>query len=197
MALKLERETALDQWRAQTIANGISVEEGQAAFLAAMGAPYSNVAFTGRPMAEPAAAFADEERDRMMAALRALSQSKPTRERTAAAVSSDGPQGAIETQIAQIWADLLGEQSIGRHTSFFDLGGHSLVAVSILSRLRRHFNVRIPLREFLEKPTVADTAAALQAALADSPAPSIPKAARRIALVGQDEPLATAGAKAP
>ncbi|MCA1423946.1 MULTISPECIES: thioesterase domain-containing protein, partial [unclassified Bradyrhizobium] len=44
------------------------------------------------------------------------------------------PQGAVETALAQIWAELLGVERIGRNDHFFELGGHSLLAVQMLSQ---------------------------------------------------------------
>nr|WP_283809235.1 thioesterase domain-containing protein [Bradyrhizobium pachyrhizi] len=46
----------------------------------------------------------------------------------------EAPQGAVETALARIWAELLGVERIGRHDHFFELGGHSLLAVQMLSR---------------------------------------------------------------
>ncbi|KAK3817436.1 MAG: Non-ribosomal peptide synthetase module [Benniella sp.] len=48
------------------------------------------------------------------------------------------PQGEIETCLAQLWAELLSLDRVGRHDDFFALGGHSLLAVRMLNRLRQH-----------------------------------------------------------
>ncbi|MEU4159271.1 SDR family NAD(P)-dependent oxidoreductase [Actinoplanes sp. NPDC026670] len=63
-----------------------------------------------------------------------------------------------EQTIAGIWRDTLGIDPIGLHDDFFALGGHSLAAVQIGTRLRAHFGVELTLRDFFDLPTVANTA---------------------------------------
>ena len=65
------------------------------------------------------------------------------------------PSNEIEQQIASIWGQLLGVDQIGIHDNFLDLGGHSLIATQVLSRLRDTFEVSLPLEEFFAHPTVA------------------------------------------
>ncbi|MDX2215886.1 MAG: amino acid adenylation domain-containing protein [Oculatellaceae cyanobacterium bins.114] len=65
------------------------------------------------------------------------------------------PQTPIETQICQIWSELL-DCKVGIEDSFFDLGGHSLLAVQLLSQIELQFSVTISLFEFLNSPTVRD-----------------------------------------
>ncbi|WP_157604436.1 phosphopantetheine-binding protein, partial [Rhizobacter sp. Root1221] len=60
----------------------------------------------------------------------------------------------IEQTLARIWQELLGVERLGRHDNFFDLGGHSLLVVQILARLRDEFDVEVPLRAVFEAPTV-------------------------------------------
>src|SRR4029077_13771325 len=56
------------------------------------------------------------------------------------------PGNASEQAIADIWIEILGVKRIGIHDNFFDLGGHSLKATQVVSRLRDLFQCDIPLR---------------------------------------------------
>ncbi|MBO4228605.1 amino acid adenylation domain-containing protein, partial [Bradyrhizobium neotropicale] len=55
------------------------------------------------------------------------------------------PQGEIEAALAELWAELLGVERVGRHDHFFALGGHSLVAVRLLSRVSQAVGFTLPL----------------------------------------------------
>jgi amino acid adenylation domain-containing protein len=63
------------------------------------------------------------------------------------------PQGEIEQKIAEIWKDLLGIQRIGRKDNFFQIGGHSLLAISLIERLRQQ-NLQIDIRTLFATPTL-------------------------------------------
>ena len=74
------------------------------------------------------------------------------------------PRGETEILLAQIWADLLKLDRVGRHDDFFLLGGHSLLAVRVLSRLREALGVEATIRELFAHPVLADLAHALESA---------------------------------
>jgi acyl transferase domain-containing protein/thioesterase domain-containing protein/acyl carrier protein len=67
-----------------------------------------------------------------------------------------------ERAIALIWQDVLGIKQVGIDDNFADLGGHSLLAIKIVSKMRKAFDVDLPIRALFEAPTVAQMAARLR-----------------------------------
>lgn len=65
------------------------------------------------------------------------------------------PQTPVERKLADIWAQVLGRETIGASDNFFDLGGHSLTATRVISQVRDGFQTEISLRQLFEHPTVA------------------------------------------
>ncbi len=72
-----------------------------------------------------------------------------------------------EQAIADIWADVLQRPQVGLQQNFFDLGGYSLLAVQIMSRVRRVFDVEVPLAAFFDGPTVRELAVQVKRHLED------------------------------
>jgi acyl carrier protein len=62
----------------------------------------------------------------------------------------------IEETLARIWRDVIGVRSVGIRDNFFDLGGHSVLVVQVLARVRAAFQVDLSLRDVFEKPTIAE-----------------------------------------
>ena len=69
------------------------------------------------------------------------------------------PRTPIEEKIAEIWAEVLHVDQVGIHDRFLDLGGDSLIAARIISRILAEFNIELPMRTLFDTPTVADMAA--------------------------------------
>ncbi len=64
------------------------------------------------------------------------------------------PENAIETRLAGFWQELLGVDQIGVQDSFFDLGGHSLIAVRLFAQIRKAWQVDFPISVLFEAPTI-------------------------------------------
>ena len=71
------------------------------------------------------------------------------------------PRSSLEAALAEIWCSVLGLDRVGVHDKFFDLGGHSLMATRVTSRIRDDLRVEVSLRTFFEEPTVAKLAEAI------------------------------------
>jgi acyl carrier protein len=81
------------------------------------------------------------------------------------------PRTSMEKQVAAIWIEVLALDRVGFDDNFFDLGGHSLAAARILSRVRSAFHIDLPVKTFFDRPTIAETAQAIvaeQASCAES-----------------------------
>jgi acyl carrier protein len=61
-----------------------------------------------------------------------------------------------ENQLAGIWRELLGVESIGVDQNFFDLGGDSSLAVRMFAEIEKEFNVKLPLATLYETPTIEE-----------------------------------------
>ncbi|MDJ0837739.1 MAG: amino acid adenylation domain-containing protein [Acidobacteriota bacterium] len=72
------------------------------------------------------------------------------------------PTNQTERELADLWQGLLAIEPPGIYDSFFDLGGHSLMATRLAGRIRARFRVDLPVQTIFETPTIAGLAAAIQ-----------------------------------
>ncbi len=73
----------------------------------------------------------------------------------------EAPQGEVEQALAEIWSDVLGVDKVGRHDSFFELGGNSLAVLKVNALLMQKSGYGIPIKTFFEARTVAALARSL------------------------------------
>jgi NADPH:quinone reductase-like Zn-dependent oxidoreductase/acyl carrier protein len=95
---------------------------------------------------------------------------KPTKRkrypRPALGNAYETPTTSLQTTLAEAWQSLLGIQEVGIHDNFFELGGDSLIGVQVISRVKKEFGVNLPSSLLYEGPTIAELAAAIEAAQA-------------------------------
>ncbi|MDH3280818.1 MAG: condensation domain-containing protein, partial [Gammaproteobacteria bacterium] len=89
-----------------------------------------------------------------------------------------GPHSGIEQSIAQLWCEMLGVESVGRHDSFFELGGDSINAALIIARLNDLGETSFGLRLLFDNPTVAELAEAMTRSSQAVPRPAEQKVER-------------------
>jgi amino acid adenylation domain-containing protein len=98
--------------------------------------------------------------------------------RPALATAYVAPASETEVRIGKIWQELLGIGQIGIYDNFFEMGGNSLMATQLLSRLRQAFSLAIPLETVFDNPSIGQLAKALtvykRAATAREQAPPAP-----------------------
>ncbi|WP_435244834.1 non-ribosomal peptide synthase/polyketide synthase [Streptomyces sioyaensis] len=88
------------------------------------------------------------------------------------------PRTPAERTVAGIWSDVLDVHPVGADDDFFALGGDSVLAVRVLSRIREERGVRLTVRDLFTARTVAEVAALLDGADGTDPATPIPPASR-------------------
>ncbi|NVJ03794.1 amino acid adenylation domain-containing protein [Myxococcus sp. AM001] len=78
--------------------------------------------------------------------------------------SHQPPRTSTEEVLCELWSVLLEVEQVGIHDDFFQLGGHSLIATQLVSRLNDIFHLRFPLPSIFDAPTIAELAEAIEAA---------------------------------
>ncbi len=68
------------------------------------------------------------------------------------------PRSRVEEALCWMWAEILGVEEVGIHDNFFEIGGHSILASQLVSRLRETFHIELSLRTFFDAPTIAKLA---------------------------------------
>ncbi len=80
--------------------------------------------------------------------------------------SADGtfvaPQDALESQLLQVWQDVLKLTAISTDANYFELGGHSLQAVTLFAAIEKRLKLRLPVSLLFEAPTVTQLADAIR-----------------------------------
>ncbi|MDB6016675.1 MAG: non-ribosomal peptide synthetase [Pedosphaera sp.] len=83
---------------------------------------------------------------------------KPGADRPSLATSFIAPTNFLELLLAPIWQEVLKQDKVGINDNFFDLGGHSLSVIQVISRLNACLGIQISIATFFDSPTIAQLA---------------------------------------
>ncbi len=97
----------------------------------------------------------------------------PTWDRSAVTREFRAASTPTEQAIVGIWGEVLGIEDVGVNDNFFALGGHSLLGMQVVSRIRLQLQIVLALRAIFDTPTVAGLAAAADAAPKAEPEPQL------------------------
>lgn len=164
------------------VAHGILPSEGMQVFERLLGQPRSGSWLASSvPILEWLASLDAKEREAQQALEAAKSgDAEPAR---ASALSDGGeparalqtnyiaPRNELELELCGLFGELLGVARVGVHDDFFELGGQSLVAVRLFNKIRRKYQVDLPLSTLFEAPTVEQCAEVIASELGLTPAP--------------------------
>ncbi len=78
------------------------------------------------------------------------------------------PGNDVERTLVGFWEELLGVDQVGVQDSFFDLGGHSLIAVRLFAMIKKAYRVEFPISVLFEAPTISLCAALIRERIGDS-----------------------------
>ena len=146
---------------------GISAESGAKAFGAILSAAPSD-----RIIATAADFQAQWQLERS-------SRINSTASHSLSAASDDRSREAVEAQLTAIWRELLGVEQISPKDNFFDLGGHSLLAARLAAKVKKMWDVSLPLATLFQAPTIESLASVLSSK-------SEPKGSPRVAAIKPD-----------
>ncbi|HUK39933.1 MAG TPA: non-ribosomal peptide synthetase, partial [Candidatus Acidoferrales bacterium] len=76
------------------------------------------------------------------------------------------PRNSVELRLAPIWAEVLGLAQVGVFDNFFHLGGHSLAAMRVVSRVVQTFQLELPIKALFDSPTISEMASIITASSA-------------------------------
>lgn len=72
------------------------------------------------------------------------------------------PPGSIESKLVKIWSEVLHQESIELTDNYFSLGGNSLLALTLISRIKKEFRLNLPVSSIVEAPTITEFATLIE-----------------------------------
>jgi acyl transferase domain-containing protein/acyl carrier protein len=155
----LETQPGTERWKAQALRKAILTKDGLEALQRILNSDLPQVVVSPQDLHQLV-----EQSKRAFDPAKEFLDAPATR--TAAAgelAEEDRPGNEIEAAVADIWRDVFGHGQIGIHHEFAALGGHSLIAMQIVARVRSFYQIELSLRDFFAAPTIARLSAEVEA----------------------------------
>ncbi|WP_323781256.1 type I polyketide synthase [Thalassovita sp.] len=132
------------------LSQGIRREEGAEAFFRALASGQSQIVVSSLDLHK----LIEQASDTMQTESSEQKFQRPELDQDYAA-----PETEVEKRLAGFFEELLGVDQIGIDDSFFDLGGHSLIAVRLFAKIKKSFGTEFPISVLFEAPTIRKIAA--------------------------------------
>ncbi|MEE8585288.1 MAG: amino acid adenylation domain-containing protein, partial [Acidobacteriota bacterium] len=97
----------------------------------------------------------------------------PPQPESQAGRESVAPRTPTEARLSKIWQEALGLERISIQDNFFRLGGNSLLATRVISKIQKEFGLDLPLRVVFKRPSLAALAERIETALPTTPPPPL------------------------
>jgi acyl transferase domain-containing protein/acyl carrier protein len=158
----LKSQPGTKWWKEQALAKAISNKDGLEAFTRAFDSALQQVIVSP----EDINMLIDETRtgidlskfalDAPVSANKEISNSELSEE-------EGKPSTEVEEAVAAIWKDVFGLEKIGIKQQFAALGGHSLIAMQIVAKVRSFYQIDLSLRDFFDGPTITQLSSTIEA----------------------------------
>jgi acyl transferase domain-containing protein/acyl carrier protein len=154
MAAETEVPARLQETRRQILATGITCDEGTRVFERVLASRLQHVVVSTRNFQ------ARLEHEKLFSAEAIALSSAAAQLHARPELSSEfkAPESPTQTTVAGIWQNSLGIRDVGIDDDFFELGGDSLLATQVISRIRDELGVALPMPSFFNHPTLAGVA---------------------------------------
>jgi iturin family lipopeptide synthetase A len=142
------------QLTGEELTGGITPGEGVEALARILAEPLPQVIVSTRELEPLIEQFKGINASSLMKSLAGVSESKAVYQRPDLDTEYAAPRDETQQTVANIWQNFFGFEQIGIHDDFFELGGDSLKAMVVLSKIHKEFDVEIPINEIFTRPTI-------------------------------------------
>jgi acyl carrier protein len=159
MGLKTQMPDELKEWLAKELRDGITSSEGTDVLQRILTWRRSkNVIVSTRDLQARVDLWIKREFIKEKESLMEDENTQPKYMRPNLSSDYAAPENEIEAKIAAMLGKLFGFEKVGRNDSFYELGGHSLLATTLVSKLKKEFNVSLSIRDILDHPVLSELA---------------------------------------